>query len=296
MQVVIVTGLSGAGKSYALRALEDYGFYCVDNLPVPMIRPLVDWLTAQGTVTELALSVDARQHQYLNVLRDTLEQMKQIGHVVDVLYLDASEECLVKRFSTTRRLHPLSGTDVVTGIRRDREIMSKLRPSGKMNAHESIVNTDQLNVHQLKAIIQARYGEGHLSVVLLSFGFKYGLPRDANLIFDVRFLRNPYFDDDLKELDGRDPRVASYVFDGTDEASGESANNPSEAEQLARHIEGLMSFSLPRFQHEGKLYLTVAVGCTGGRHRSVAMVEELHRRLSDEWDVLIKHRDLDLRT
>ncbi len=292
MQIVIVTGLSGAGKSYALRALEDYGFYCVDNLPVPMIRPLVDWLTAQGTVTELALSVDARQHQYLNVLRDTLEQMKQIGHVVDVLYLDASEECLVKRFSTTRRLHPLSGTDVVTGIRRDREIMSKLRPRGKMDAHESIVNTDQLNVHQLKAIIQARYGEGQLSVVLLSFGFKYGLPRDANLIFDVRFLRNPYFDDDLKELDGRDSRVASYVFGGTDGASG----NPSEAEQLVSHIEGLMSFSLPRFQHEGKLYLTVAVGCTGGRHRSVAMVEELHRRLRGDWDVLIKHRDLDLRT
>lgn len=287
MRIVVVTGLSGAGKSYALRALEDYGFYCVDNLPLSLMRPLVDWLTTQGKVTELALSIDARQHEYLSVFREKLDEMRALEHKVDVLYLDASEECLVKRFSTTRRLHPLSGTDVLTGIRRDREIMSKLRPSGKPSGtsdiHESIIDTDQLNVHQLKAIIQARYGQGRLSVVLMSFGFKYGPPQEANLIFDVRFVRNPYFDDSLKDLDGRDSRVAAYVFDTPD------------AEQMVGHIERLLAFSLPRFQDEGKLYLTVAVGCTGGKHRSVAMVEALYRRVHSDWDVLIKHRDLDLR-
>jgi UPF0042 nucleotide-binding protein len=283
MHIVIVTGLSGAGKSTALRALEDYGFYCVDNMPLPLASHLVDWIAVEGaaaSIDKLALAVDARQHQYLDSYRRELDQLTALGHKVDVLYLDASEECLVRRYSATRRRHPLSGKDLVAGIRRDRDILAELRTIG------DVIDTGALNVHQLKAIIQDRYGRGQarLSVVLLSFGFKHGLPRESNLLFDVRFLRNPYFDPQLTDRDGRDPQVASYVLES------------EEARALVDHIEGLLRFTLPRFENERKLYLTVAVGCTGGRHRSVAVVAELGRRIKQDWDVLVKHRDLDLRT
>ncbi len=282
MHIVIVTGLSGAGKSTALRALEDYGFYCIDNMPLPMVSELVNWITAQdgaSAIEELAIAVDARQRQYLDSYREELNRLSAMGHEVEVLYLDASDDCLVRRFSATRRRHPLSRGDLIDGIRRDREIMAELHNIS------DVIDTETLNVHQLKALIQDRYGQGisELSVVLLSFGFKYGLPSESNLVFDVRFLRNPYFDPDLTALDGRDQRVASYVLD-TDEA-----------QKLLDHLEGLLRFALPHFQSERKLYLTVAVGCTGGRHRSVAMVEELHRRLGENWDIVVKHRDLDLR-
>ncbi|MCG8421794.1 MAG: RNase adapter RapZ [Proteobacteria bacterium] len=280
MHIVIVTGLSGAGKSTALRALEDYGFFCVDNMPLPVASQLVDWISGNGHVGQLAIAVDARQHEYLDSYRQELDRLVHQGHKVDVLYLDASDECLVRRFSTTRRRHPLSRDDLVEGISRDRQIMAELRGMA------DVIDTETLNPHQLKALIQDRYGhgEGTLSVVMLSFGFKHGLPREANLVFDVRFLRNPYFDPELTEHDGRDPRVASYVLD------------TPEAKSMLEHIETLLRFALPQFQREGKLYLTVAVGCTGGRHRSVAMVEELCRRMCGDWDALVKHRDLDLRT
>lgn len=290
MYIVIVTGLSGAGKSTALRALEDYGFYCVDNLPLPLVPALVDWLapgteatgasTAGERASQLALAIDARQHQYLGGCRQEIERLRSAGHKVEVLYFEAADERLVRRYSTTRRLHPLSGHDVIEGIRKDREILSELRSIA------DVINTDSLNVHQLKAIIQDRYGRGNgrLSVVLLSFGFKHGLPTESNLAFDVRFLRNPYFDPELTDRDGRDPQVASHVLDTSD------------ASALLDHIESLLRFALPQFEKERKLYLNVAVGCTGGRHRSVAVVEELSRRLKGDWDVLVKHRDLDLRT
>ncbi len=281
MHIVIVTGLSGAGKSTALRALEDYGFHCIDNMPLPLANDLVDWMSKGGDVHELALAVDARQHRYLDSYREEIDRLTTMGHKVDILFLDASQECLVRRFSATRRRHPLSAMDLVDGIRRDREILAELREVA------DVIDTSALNVHQIKAVIQDRYGRAgmaRLSVVLLSFGFKNGLPREANLVFDVRFLRNPYFEPELTERDGRDPDVASYVLD-TDEARS-----------MLGHVEGLLSFALPQFERERKLYLTVAIGCTGGRHRSVAMIEELGRRMKSGWDVLVKHRDLDLRT
>lgn len=280
MHIIIVTGLSGAGKSTALRALEDYGFYCVDNMPLPLCGQLVDWIAGKGQCSELAIAVDARQYQYLDSYRGELDHLRAMGHKVDVLFLDASEQCLVRRYSATRRLHPLSADDLVAGIRRDREIMAEL-----YNIAE-VIDTEPLNVHQLKALIQDRYGHGKglLSVVLLSFGFKHGLPRETNVLFDVRFLRNPYFEPELTSLDGRDPAVARYVLD------------TPEAKALLDRIEEFLRFALPQFQRERKLYLTVAVGCTGGRHRSVAVVEELHGRINANWNTLVKHRDLDLRT
>jgi RNase adapter protein RapZ len=192
-----------------------------------------------------------------------------------VMFLDASDPVLLRRFSETRRRHPLSGDDLMDGIRRDRETMAEMRQGA------AIVDTSNLNTHQLKAIIQDRYGgTGRLAVTFVSFGFKHGLPLEFNLVFDVRFLPNPHFEPSLTHLDGRDPEVQRFVFgpDGT---------------ELVRQVEGLLAFALPQFQKEGKLYVTVCVGCTGGRHRSVAVVEELRKRLAGEWDILVRHRDVE---
>ena len=275
MQIVIVTGLSGAGKSTALRALEDIEFTCVDNIPVPLVVQMVDHLAHEGDRDKLAIAVDARQRRNLSVWAPTLAKLRGAGHRIEVMFLDASDEVLLRRFSETRRRHPLSGDDLLDGVRRDRELMGELRQDA------AIVDTSNLNSHQLKAIIQDRYGgTGKLAVTFVSFGFKHGLPLEFNLVFDVRFLPNPYFEPTLTHLDGRDPEVSKFVFG-------------PEGTEIVRQIEGLLRFALPQFQKEGKLYVTICVGCTGGRHRSVAVIEELRRRLGNEWDILVRHRDVE---
>jgi len=275
MQIVIVTGLSGAGKSTALRALEDIEFTCVDNIPVPLVVQMVDHLAYEGDRDKLAIVVDARQRRNLSVWSPTLAKLRGAGHRIEVMFLDASDEVLLRRFSETRRRHPLSGDDLLDGVRRDRELMGELRQGA------AIVDTSNLNSHQLKAIIQDRYGgTGKLAVTFVSFGFKHGLPLEFNLVFDVRFLPNPYFEPTLTHLDGRDPEVAKFVFG-------------PEGTEIVRQIEGLLRFALPQFLKEGKLYVTICVGCTGGRHRSVAVIEELRRRLGNEWDILVRHRDVE---
>jgi len=275
MQIVIVTGLSGAGKSTALRALEDIEFTCVDNIPVPLVVQMVDHLAHEGDRDKLAIAVDARQRRNLSVWAPTLAKLRGAGHRIEVMFLDASDEVLLRRFSETRRRHPLSGDDLLDGVRRDRELMGELRQGA------AIVDTSNLNAHQLKAIIQDRYGgTGKLAVTFVSFGFKHGLPLEFNLVFDVRFLPNPYFEPTLTHLDGRDPEVAKFVFG-------------PEGTEIVRQIEGLLRFALPQFLKEGKLYVTICVGCTGGRHRSVAVIEELRRRLGNEWDILVRHRDVE---
>ena len=279
MRIIIVTGLSGAGKSTALRALEDYGFYCVDNIPLPMIENLVAQLLSDG-VDELALAVDARQERHLGRVPDVIDTLRASGHQLDLLYLTTSDAKLHTRFNATRRRHPLSSSDITAGIARDRQLLAELRNIKDID----VVDTTALNVHELKARIQDKYGNKHenrLSVVLMSFGFKFGPPSEANLVFDVRFLQNPHFVEDLRARDGRDEQVAAYVM------------AQPEARELAGRIEDFLRFTLPRFQEERKLYLTVGVGCTGGKHRSVAIVEELSRRIASEWDVVIKHRDLE---
>lgn len=276
MQLVIVTGLSGAGKSTALRALEDVEFFCVDNLPLPLVGQLVDRLAQDGESDKLAIAIDARQKRHLPTWREHLDQLRRAGHRLEVMYLEAKDEALLRRFSETRRRHPLSGDDLPDGIRRDREIVGDLRSGA------AVIDTSNLTTHQLKAIIQDRYGgTGKLAVTMVSFGFKHGLPVEFNLVFDVRFLPNPYFEPSLTHRDGRDPEVARFVHE-----SGPGA-------ELCDRVEHLLRFSLPQFQHEGKLYVTIAVGCTGGRHRSVAIVEELRRRLGGDWDILVRHRDVD---
>jgi RNase adapter protein RapZ len=276
MQIVIVTGLSGAGKSTALRALEDIEFYVVDNMPLPFLRQLVEHMAQEGEFDKLAIAIDARQKRHLGQWREELAHLRNTGHRLEVMFLDATDEALLRRYSETRRRHPLSGNEVQDGIRRDRDVTAELRQGA------AVIDTSNLNMHQLKAIIQDRYGrDGKLAVTMLSFGYKHGLPVEFNLVFDVRFLPNPYFEPTLSPRDGRDPEVASYSL-GSDEGQA-----------LVDHIEHLLRFVLPQFQREGKLYVTIAVGCTGGRHRSVALVEELRRRLGDEWDILVRHRDVD---
>lgn len=275
MLIVMVTGLSGAGKSTALRALEDGQFFCVDNLPLPLIPELATLMARIG-IEHVAVSVDARQHMFLDSYRDIVVRLRAEGHRIEVLFLEAPDDVLLRRYSETRRRHPLSGDELSDGIHRDRESLAQMREDA------AVIDTGKLNVHELKALVTERFArtEGTMAVTLQSFGYKHGLPPDSDVVFDVRFLPNPYFVSELSAGDGRDARVAEFVL-----------GSPQGGE-LVDHLERFLRFSLPNYAREGKLYLTVAVGCTGGRHRSVAVVEELSRRLGPEWDLVVRHRDL----
>lgn len=278
MDIVFVTGVSGAGKSTAIRALEDSSFYCVDNMPLPLLGRFVELLAASGEVTQAALVFDARAGRFLAGYHDAIAALRKAGHHVEVLFLDANDDVLVRRFSETRRRHPLSGEDLRKGILLEREMLRGLREEAT-----AVVDTAQLSVHQLKGVIQERYRRSSdvLGVTLLSFGFKHGLPSEADMVLDVRFLPNPYFVEELTASTGKELKVAQFVLE-----------NP-EARELLERYTGLLQFLLPQMQKEGKAYLTVAIGCTGGRHRSVAIVEELAKRLPKEFPLTMRHRDLE---
>jgi UPF0042 nucleotide-binding protein len=280
---VFITGLSGAGKSYAIKSFEDMGYFCVDNLPTTLIPTFADLIARSGqTIRRVALGVDVREGEYLSHLLDAIHELKARGHAVEVLFLEAGEEALVRRYHETRRRHPLAAEgNVLEGIRAERKAMSHLREIA-----DRIVDTSALTVHQLKELLvelyvtpKARLG---LATSLVSFGFKHGVPFDADLVFDVRFLPNPHFVPGLRPLDGRDARVREFVLE------------PDECRELLDHLQGFLKFLLPRYEREGKAYLTVAVGCTGGRHRSVTLVEELRRFLDGlGYAPAVVHRDLD---
>lgn len=276
MRLLVVTGVSGAGKSTALRALEDVGYYTADNIPLPQLAELVELVEKQG-VTQVAALIDSRQRAFLGEAPRVLGKMKADGRQIEVLFLDATDADLLRRFSETRRRHPLAGDDLRSGIEAEREVLAPLREMA-----DAVVDTGSLNVHQLKGIIQERYGarEGRLKVTLLSFGYKHGLPAEADIVLDVRHLPNPYFVAALSGLIGTNDAVASFVLEGDE---GKTC--------LAKTLE-FLEYALPRHAAEGKSYLTIAVGCTGGRHRSVAMVEALARRLGGAWPVTIRHRDI----
>lgn len=277
MRVMIITGVSGAGKSTALRALEDGGYYCVDNLPLPLLGRFIDLLAQTGETHKTALVVDAREGDFLQGYGEAFAALRAQGYELDVLFLDASDEVLVRRFSETRRRHPLAGDDLRRGIQLERGLLAGLREEAT-----AIVDTGNLNVHQLKGVVQERYCRslGDFAMTLLSFGFKHGLPAEADMVLDVRFLPNPYFVEGLSAGCGTDPEVASYVLDS------------DEAREYLERAQGLIEFLLPRTEREGKGYFTVAVGCTGGRHRSVAVVAELARRVAGKRPVTVRHRDL----
>jgi UPF0042 nucleotide-binding protein len=277
MRLVVVTGVSGAGKSTALRALEDLGFYAADNLPLPLVPKFLELVSARPDIDRAALGIDARGSAFLEGALSIFADIKKMGHAVEILFLDASDEILIRRFSETRRRHPLSDTDIRAGIVEERQKLAVLR-----QAADALVDTGTLTVHVLRALIMERYGhvEGDLAVTLLSFGFKHGIPVEADIVLDVRFLPNPFFVPQLSALSGEDEAVARFVLDDP------------ETKPFVDRAEELVAVSVKGFQREGKSYATVAIGCTGGRHRSVAIAKELGRRLGGRFSVSIRHRDI----
>ena len=282
LSFVVITGLSGAGKSFAIKCFEDMGFFCVDNLPTTLIPTFADLIMrSEQSIHRVALGVDVREGAYLSSLLDTIRELKARGHDVEVLFLEASEEALVRRYHESRRRHPLAGEgNALDGIRAERKALSDLR-----EVADRIVDTSALTVHQLKDRLVESYvapkTRPGLAPSLVSFGFKHGVPFDADLVFDVRFLPNPHFVDALRAFDGRDERVRTFVL-----------GHP-ESKELLRRLEDFLKFVLPCYEREGKAYLTVAIGCTGGRHRSVTIAEELKRFLTGiGYAPTVVHRDL----
>jgi UPF0042 nucleotide-binding protein len=289
--VVVVTGLSGAGKSTALHALEDLGFFCIDNLPLPVMSETLG-ACESGGVARVAMGIDVRVRRFLDRAAEVIESMRIPGRrEVDILFLDASDEALLRRFSSTRRPHPLSyalgpestrAIAVLDGIRLERERLSPLRAAAKQ-----IFDTTQLSVHDLRRRILDHYGPGvgrqRMSTRVVSFGFKYGTPVDADLLFDVRFLPNPFFVPELRAFSGLDEPVRDYVM-----------NTPDVVTFLEKTTD-LLEFVLPRYEREGKSYLTLGVGCTGGRHRSIVLAEAIASALAAKSDfpVEVIHRDID---
>jgi UPF0042 nucleotide-binding protein len=294
--VVVITGLSGAGKSQALHALEDLGFFCVDNLPT-LLTPQAVALCERGGMTRLALGIDVRVRAFLGEVGNVLQLLEAGGHRdLQVLFFDASDETLLRRFSETRRPHPLSAEGarstveggaqgdalaVLDGVRVERERLAPLRASATR-----IIDTTNMSVHELRRVLIAHFGPAsggapRMVTRFVSFGFKYGTPVDADLVFDVRFLRNPYFVPELKALTGLDEPVVRYVLDD------------QETQEFLRRTLALLEYVMPKYEREGKSYVTIAIGCTGGRHRSVVIADALARELSAPLGarIAVLHRD-----
>ena len=287
--VVVVTGMSGAGKSTALHALEDLGFFCTDNLPT-VLAPQAVALCENGGMTRVALGIDARVRAFLGETGNVLALLENAGQrELQVIFLDASDETLLRRFSETRRRHPLDTSDqdgagaVLEGIALERERLAGLRARATR-----VFDTTLLSVHELRRAVIAHFGPAadgatqRMSTRIVSFGFKYGAPVDADMVLDVRFLENPYFVPHLKNLPGTDPAVEKFVTE-----------LPETGEFLAKTLD-LLRFVLPKYAREGKSYLTIGIGCTGGRHRSVVLAERLASILSQELrePIAILHRDV----
>ena len=280
-EIVIISGLSGSGKSHAANALEDLGFFCVDNLPTKLLPGFVDFLKSSG-IPRAALVVDMREPNFVTHFGRAFDKLKKQPVQVSLIFLEASEAALIRRFSETRRAHPLATNQPVReGIREERQALTSIRRLADL-----ILDTTSLSVHDLKGYVQEHFGAGRtgagLVLTVLSFGFKHGLPTEADLVFDVRFLKNPHFEPGLRRLTGLDPRVVRYL-----------KRAPGTIEFQAR-LRDFLGFVIPKYVTEGKAYLTIAIGCTGGRHRSVMVARELAPELDriEGVTVTLRHRDL----
>jgi RNase adapter protein RapZ len=283
MRIVIITGLSGSGKSTAVRALEDEGFFCLDNLPVSLVATFIDLVEhSRQDIMDVALVMDIRSRDFIKGYDQVFQSMSDAGHSVKVFYFDATDEVLIRRFSETRRRHPaLEGASVPEGIRFERDQLAGLR-----RIATAIIDTSEMNVHRLREVVisSIKGGEAALEmqVNLQSFGFRYGLPLESDLVMDVRFLPNPYFVPELREFSGLDQGVRDFVL------------GQQETVVFLERFRDMLEFLLPGYRREGKSYLSVSIGCTGGRHRSVAIAEELHQYFKQRnVNIKITHRDIE---
>ena len=282
LRVVIITGLSGSGKSTALRALEDIGFFCVDNLPVILLpKFLAITVLSSPEIKQVAMVMDLRERSFLDKYRRIFDRLKEKGYRIEILFLECSDDALLHRFSETRRIHPLSAKgSVIEGICLEREKLDSLKQMA-----DKIIDTTSANVHQLKDIVQRHYlpSSEHKKMVVnvTSFGYRYGLPADADLVFDVRFLPNPYYIENLKNYDGQNSAIEKFVLE----------NN--ESKEFLKKILDLMNFLIPLYEKEGKAMLNIALGCTGGKHRSVVMANQLSAHfLAMKYIVNTSQRDI----
>ena len=284
MRLVIVTGMSGAGKSSALKMLEDMGYFCVDNLPIPLLTRFVEMFSGPDEeVKKIALGIDVRGGQDFDGLKEVLDELDSRKTEYEILFLDAQDNVLVKRYKETRRQHPLSGSGRVdTGIAKEREKIMFL----KMRA-TYILDTSRMLIRELKQELEKIFVKGedfcNLYITVMSFGFKYGIPQDSDLVFDVRFLPNPYYIDELKAKTGNEPEVQDYVMEN------------GKAAVFLDKLTDMVDFLIPNYILEGKNQLVISIGCTGGRHRSVTLANALYQALEkkENYGVRLEHRDID---
>ena len=283
LDIVVVTGLSGSGKSVAIHALEDSGFFCIDNLPVVLVPKFIDLCQGyQEEIKQIALGVDLRAGHFFQAWPEVQTQLSSAGNRVHVLFLDSSDTVLLRRFSESRRPHPLAGEgSIEEGIARERKALEGMRALA-----DRIIDTSEINVHELKREIEQYFLQPstprRMVLLLTSFGYKYGIPHDADMIIDARFLPNPFFVEGLREKNGQQVEVAQFVL------------RRDETQAFLERLLGLLEFTLPHYEREGKSSLTLALGCTGGKHRSVVLVEELRKRLnSPRYRIQVKHRDIE---
>lgn len=284
MKLLILTGMSGAGKSTAFKMLEDLGYYCVDNLPIQLLKNFVD--LSENPTSEnqkVVVGVDIRSGESLGLVQDIFTELKQDGKKFDILFLDAEDSVLLKRYKETRRNHPLSGTErIQAGIIKERQAMQFLKDEA-----DYIIDTSHLLTRELKGELERIFVDNQqyqsLFITILSFGFKYGIPQDADLVFDVRFLPNPYYIEELRPKTGNDKEIQQFVL------------AYPEAHTFLNKLEDMIRFLIPNYISEGKNQLVIAIGCTGGKHRSVTLANQLYERMakSDVYGIKIEHRDID---
>ena len=287
MRFVVITGMSGSGKSTALKLLEDAGYYCVDNLPVFLIEKFMELLTQPNNeIEKVVLGLDVRAGQAFGDVAGILEGLRQKGHQFEILFMDASDAVLIKRYKESRRLHPVEPDGrIEEGVRKERILLEEIRKQA-----DYIFDTSSLLTRELKEELERIFVEGeeynNLMINIMSFGFKHGIPADVDLVFDVRFLPNPYYVDELKRKTGNDPQVQEYVL-----------ASPN-AHIFLDKLTDLLQFLIPNYIKEGKYRLVVAIGCTGGKHRSVTLANKLYERMKEQGDygMTIFHRDVENRS
>lgn len=282
IRLVVLSGPSGSGKSTAIKALEDLGFFCVDNMPVALLPKFLELLAQSGEIAKVAVVVDVREREFLKEFTPVFAELKH-GCKAELIYLEASDDSLVRRFSETRRKHPLAGDESpLEGLTRERELLNEVK------AHaDKVVDTTHFNVHQLRDLIKEYFSapvmHGKMTVNFVSFGYRYGVPNDADLVFDIRFLPNPYFINSMKWLDGTDGNVRDFVL------------SRDETREFLKRFRDFLGYLIPLYWKEGKSYLTVAIGCTGGKHRSVVITDLLADEFDKEDGIAVarkKHRDI----